>query len=251
MAVAFSLGKETAMRRYIGSVAVLSLVMFVVAGCCCPACKAPAEEEFVPVAKGPAELPPPVQPPAPVEPPAPLPPPPPRVVEAPKPAPPPPPVVPPAVAKAIQDLSDKYPGLFTFDRAKGLFRFNSDITFDSGSAVVKPEARAALEKLATILNEDGVKDRRLTVIGHTDSDRVVKRPTIDALKRLGKTADNLGLSEARSEAVSAVLKAGGIDAARMVTGGKGATEPIADNKSPAGKARNRRVEIYLTPLTAG
>jgi OOP family OmpA-OmpF porin len=120
--------------------------------------------------------------------------------------------------------------------------------FDSGSAVVKPQAKAALEKLAKILNDDVVKDRRMTIIGHTDSDRVVKASTIDNLKKLGKTADNMGLSEARAEAVAAVLQGGGIEFQRMVAKAKGATDPIADNQTPEGKARNRRVEIYLTPM---
>ena len=161
----------------------------------------------------------------------------------------PPSAMPPAVVAAIEDLGQKYPGLFTFDKNTGLFRFNSDITFDSGSAVVKPEAKAALTKLAEILSVDSVKDRTMTIIGHTDSDRVRKADTIARLKQLGKSADNMGLSEARAEAVAVVLRTGGVDAGRMATLGKGESAPIADNATPAGKARNRRVDIYLS--TAG
>jgi len=163
---------------------------------------------------------------------------------------PPAPVVPPAVVAAIEDLGQKYPGLFVFDKEKGQFRFNSDITFDSGSSVVKPEARAALMKLAEILNGDQARDRVLTVVGHTDNVPVRKRETVARLKALGKSADNMGLSEARAEAVADVLRAGGIDAARMVTQGKGQSVPIADNRTAEGKAKNRRVEIYLTPGSA-
>jgi outer membrane protein OmpA-like peptidoglycan-associated protein len=182
----------------------------------------------------------------------------PKVMEEPLPPPPPavptpppakPAAVPPAVVKAIEDLGEKYPGLFVFDKEKGLFRFNSDITFDSGSAVVKPGARAALGKLAEILSGDQVSDRRLTVIGHTDSDRVRKADTIARLKALGKSPDNMGLSEARAEAVAAILKTGGIDSGRIVTQGRGQNAPIANNRSPEGKAKNRRVEIYLTPMS--
>jgi OOP family OmpA-OmpF porin len=160
------------------------------------------------------------------------------------------PVVPPAVVAAIEDLGQKYPGLFVFDKEKGLFRFNSDITFDSGSSVVKPEARAALMKLAEILNGDQARDRVLTIVGHTDNVPVRKRETVTRLKALGKSADNMGLSEARAEAVADVLRAGGIDAARMVTQGKGQNVPMADNRTAEGKAKNRRVEIYLTPGSA-
>ncbi len=165
-----------------------------------------------------------------------------------QPTPEPKPEVPPVVVAAVKDLDEKYPDLFTFDKEKGLFQFNSDTTFDSGSSVVRPEAKAALTKLAQILNDDQVKDRALTIVGHTDSDRVVKPTTISHLKGLGKSADNQGLSEARAEAVAAVLRAGGIDASRMTTEGRGQSEPIADNHTSAGKAKNRRVSVYLTPM---
>ena len=219
-------------------------LMCALGGCFCFPSKKALAELRAPVVQAPPAMPEYVAPPAP------LPPPPPVVVAPPPPAPLPPPVVPPVVAKAIEDLSDKYPGLFKFDKNKGMLYFNSDVTFDSGSAVVKPDARAALGKLATILNDDEAQNRGLTIIGHTDSDRVVKPATIDALKKLGQSPDNTGLSKARSKAVAAVLEAGGIDASRIVTQGKGATAPVADNSTPAGKARNRRVEIYLMPATS-
>ncbi|MFB3892213.1 MAG: OmpA family protein [Phycisphaerae bacterium] len=165
--------------------------------------------------------------------PTPAPPPPPAVVEAPPPPPPPPPVVPPPIG--------------TYDPEKGMLSIPSDILFDSGSAVVKADAKAALGKFAKSLARDDVKDRKLTIVGHTDTDRVVKAATIDALRKLGKTPDNMGLSQARAEAVAAILQAGGVDSARMATEGKGALEPVTDNRTPEGKARNRRVEIFLTP----
>ena len=61
----------------------------------------------------------------------------------------------------------------------------------------------------------------------------------------------MGLSEARAESVAAVLKAGGIDAKRLTTYGKGDADPVAENSTAAGKAKNRRVEIYLTPMGGG
>lgn len=201
---------------------VLSAILFVALGCGCP-----------PIEQAPPEVPAPV------------------LQEPPPPPPPPPAPLPPAVTKAIEDLSEKYPGLFKLDKDKGLLVFNADVTFDSGSATVKPEAKAALGKLADILNDDEVKDRRLTLIGHTDTDRVVKRATIDMLKELGKSVDNMGLSKARAEAVGAVLEVNNIDGSRITTIGKGEAEPVADNRTPAGKAKNRRVEIYLTPAKSG
>ncbi len=215
------------------------LISAALTGCCCGFGRTVPDVPIVQVPPPEPAVIPPV-PPAPVLPPIP---------EAP-PAPPAPPAPTPLVtettAKAITDLADKYPGLFTFDGK--MIRFNSDITFDSGSAVVKPQAKAALTKLAEILSADEAKDRRLTIIGFTDSDAVRKAKTIAHLKDLGKPANNMGLSEARAEAVAAVLRAGGVASRRMVTKGKGQADPVASNSTAEGKAQNRRVEIYLTPM---
>jgi len=234
------------MFRYKEVAALLSgmLLMFVSGCSVCDLFKKPTVEAAVPVVSEPPPAPKYVAP-------APPPPPPPPVVEVVEPAPPPPPVLPPAVTKSIEELSDKYPDLFKFDKNKNLLYFSTDAMFDSGSAVVKPDAKVALGKLANILNEDDARDRKLIIIGHTDSDRVMKPTTIQTLKSLGKNADNMGLSEARSEAVAAVLQAGGIDASRMSTQGKGDAMPVGDNRTPMGKARNRRVEIYVTPANTG
>jgi len=229
------------MHRFVAGGGWVLLGMLVLAGVGLSGCcvSQPLPRETLAIQQPPEELP---RAPLPVKeaPPAPRPPAP--VVEVK----PPPPLVPPAIVAAIEDLGQKHPGLFVFDKERGQFRFNSDITFDSGSAVVKPEAAAALTQLGEILSNDQVKDRHLTIVGHTDNVPVKKAQTIAYLKRLGKAADNMGLSEARAESVAAVLKAGGIDAARMATRGMGETSPVADNRTVAGKARNRRVEIFLT-----
>lgn len=232
------------MSVYMKSATLLSgiLLMFAAAGCAsCPLFKK-AVEEPGPIAAAPPETPAYVEhsPPPPSPPPAPAPQPPPAA-----------PVLPPAVTKSIQELSDKYPGMFKFDKDKGLLRFNADATFDSGSAVVKPEAEAALSKLARILNEEEAVDRKLTIIGYTDTDRVIKPATIRTLKKLGKSVDNMGLSEARAEAVGAVLQTGSVEPSRMITRGKGEASPVGDNRTVEGKARNRRVEIYVTPAKSG
>lgn len=202
------------------------VLMLATVGCDCGLCKRFKAEEQAPVVTSP--------PPAPY------------VEPAPAPQPPPPAPLPPAVTKSIQELSEKYPGLFAFDKDTGLLRFRADAMFDSGSAEVKPEAEAALGKLAKILNEEGASDRKLSIIGHTDTDPVVKTPTIRMLKKLDKPVNNIGLSEARAEAVATVLEDGGVDGLRITTEGKGDTEPVASNQTDKGKARNRRVEVYVT-----
>ncbi len=227
------------MFRYKEVAALLSgmLLMFVSGCCLCDLFKKPTVEAAPPMVEAPPPAPQYVEPA------------PPPVVEAVEAA--PPAELPPAVVKSIQELSDKYPDLFKFDKSKNLLYFNTDAMFDSGSAVVKSDAKVALGKLANILSEEEARDRQLIIIGHTDSDRVVKPTTIQSLRSLGKSPNNMGLSEARAEAVAAVLQAGGIDASRMSTQGKGDSQPVADNRTPAGKARNRRVEVYVTPANTG
>ena len=153
--------------------------------------------------------------------------------------------IPAEVAMEIEQLAREFPNLFEFDRASGRLRFASDITFDSGSNVVKPDARTALAKLATILSGDVAKKVHATIIGHTDTDPVKKAATVALLQQLGKPTNNMGLSVARAEAVAEILKAGGIEAARIITQGMGEGQPITDNRSAEGKAKNRRVEIFL------
>ena len=154
--------------------------------------------------------------------------------------------LPEEVSMAIEQLRNDYPGLFDFDRATGRLRFKADITFDSGSNVVKPDARAAIGKLGGILVSDMARGIMAGIVGHTDTDPVKKAATKALLQGLGKPASNQGLSEARAEAVADILKGAGVEATRVTTRGVGSAQAIADNRTAAGKARNRRVEIFLS-----
>ena len=112
--------------------------------------------------------------------------------------------------------------------------FAADAFFDFDKAVLKPEGKAKLDDLA-----DKVKGITLEVIiavGHTDS--------------VGSDAYNQKLSEKRSEAVKAYLTSKGIEASRVYTEGKGEKQPVADNKSADGRAKNRRVEIEVVGTRA-
>ena len=112
--------------------------------------------------------------------------------------------------------------------------FAADAFFDTGKAVLKPEAGAKLDDLV-----DKVKGINLEVIiavGHTDS--------------AGTDAYNQKLSVARSEAVKAYLVGKGIEKNRVYTEGKGEKQPVADNKTKEGKAKNRRVEIEVVGTRA-
>lgn len=102
------------------------------------------------------------------------------------------------------------------------------IYFDSGKDVVKPESYGALNDIAKVLREN--PDVKIRITGHTDSD--------------GNDALNLELSGRRAAAIKNELSnTFGIEAARMITDGKGESEPVAPNNTVEGKAKNRRVEF--------
>ncbi|MEK6669902.1 MAG: outer membrane protein OmpA [Pseudomonadota bacterium] len=112
--------------------------------------------------------------------------------------------------------------------------FAADAFFDFDKAVLKPEGKAKLDDLA-----DKVKGITLEVIiavGHTDS--------------VGTDGYNQKLSEKRSEAVKSYLVGKGIEASRVYVEGKGEKQPVADNKSADGRAKNRRVEIEVVGTRA-
>ena len=107
--------------------------------------------------------------------------------------------------------------------------YAADAFFDFDKAVLKPEGKAKLDDLAS-----KVKSINLEVIiavGHTDS--------------VGTDAYNQKLSLKRAEAVKAYLISKGIEKNRVYTEGKGEKQPVADNKTSAGRAKNRRVEIEV------
>ena len=102
------------------------------------------------------------------------------------------------------------------------------ILFDVNSANIKPESYGSLKEMADILKE--FADLKVKIVGHTDAD--------------GSDAANLELSKKRAASVKETLaKEFGIDESRMETDGKGESEPIDKNDTPAGKANNRRVEF--------
>lgn len=105
----------------------------------------------------------------------------------------------------------------------------SDISFDSGRYDIKPELRPILDRFATTLNQNPATT--VTIIGHTDS--------------TGSDAINNPLSVNRAAAVRDYLTARGVAGGRIAIDGRGSREPIADNGTAEGRAKNRRVEIFV------
>lgn len=102
------------------------------------------------------------------------------------------------------------------------------ILFDSGSARIQPQSMGIILQISQALQQE--QAMKLKIVGHTDAD--------------GDNASNLELSRKRAESVkNALVSVYQIDAARLVTEGKGETEPVSDNGTTDGKAQNRRVEF--------
>jgi OOP family OmpA-OmpF porin len=134
-------------------------------------------------------------------------------VVTPAPAPAPAPVAPPAATKVT---------------------YAADAFFDFDKSVLKPEGKAKLDDLV-----GKIKDINLEVIiavGHTDA--------------VGSDSYNQKLSVRRSESVKAYLVSKGIEKNRVYTEGKGEKQPVADNKTAEGRAKNRRVEIEVVGTRA-
>ncbi|MFM2209586.1 MAG: Outer rane porin precursor [Pseudomonadota bacterium] len=107
--------------------------------------------------------------------------------------------------------------------------YAADTFFDFDKAVLKAEGKAKLDDLVGKVK--GINLEVVIAVGHTDS--------------VGDDAYNQKLSVRRAEAVKAYLVSKGIEKNRVYTEGKGEKQPVADNKTTEGRAKNRRVEIEV------
>ncbi len=110
----------------------------------------------------------------------------------------------------------------------------ADALFDFDKAIIKSDAKAKLDDLVSKLK--AINLEVIIAIGHTDS--------------VGSDAYNQKLSLKRAEAVKAYIISKGIEPNRIYTEGKGKKQPIADNKTKEGRAKNRRVEIEVVGTRA-
>ena len=110
----------------------------------------------------------------------------------------------------------------------------SDLSFDSGRYDIKPNLRPVLDRFAGSLQQN--PGTTVRVIGHTDD--------------TGTDAVNDRLSVSRAKAVRDYLVDRGVGSDRLSIDGRGSHEPVADNTSAAGRAANRRVEVFVAEPTA-
>jgi OOP family OmpA-OmpF porin len=107
--------------------------------------------------------------------------------------------------------------------------FAADAFFDFDKSVLKAEGRAKLDDLVSKMG--GLNLEVVIAVGHTDS--------------VGSDSYNQRLSIRRSEAVKSYLVSKGVEKNRVYTEGKGEKQPVADNRTSEGRAKNRRVEIEV------
>lgn len=112
--------------------------------------------------------------------------------------------------------------------------FAADAFFDFDKSVLKSEGKAKIDDVVSKLGSINLEV--IIAVGHTDA--------------IGSDAYNQALSLRRSEAVKAYFLSKGVDKNRVYTEGKGEKQPVADNKSSDGRAKNRRVEIEVVGTKA-
>lgn len=131
--------------------------------------------------------------------------------------------------RAAMEQATQGTGIAVDRTAQNELRVNvpSDFSFDVGRSAIKPQMRPVLDQFAQGLDPT----MRVRIVGHTDS--------------TGSDAINNPLSVDRAQSVRDYLAGRGVAPARVETTGRGSREPVADNGNDAGRAQNRRVEIFL------
>lgn len=141
------------------------------------------------------------------------------------------------VAKMEQEIRR---GQITISELEGKLTLNlvDAILFDTGKAEVKPAGLAVLRKVVSILKDE--REKAIRIEGHTDN-----VPIAATLAKIYPT--NWELSAARAVNVARYLQEEGIDPEILSASAHGEHKPVADNSTPEGRARNRRIEIILAP----
>ena len=151
-------------------------------------------------------------------------------------------VLPQEIDEALKKFAEAHPDLVEYDAKRGMVKFKSNLTFPSGSDQLGANAQQALTTFAGILNEGEAKSYEARVIGHTDTQRISKPAT------RAKHPTNWHLSVHRAISVRNALQAAGVSAIRTSVAGYGPYRPVVENTA-RGAEQNRRVEIYLVPMT--
>lgn len=149
----------------------------------------------------------------------------------------------PATDAALNDLASKYADILSYDSTRGMLRFNSDLTFASGSYELTSQAKGLLDQVAKILSEmPSAQSYDVKIVGHTDSQPVTQRS--------GRPfKNNVELSAFRAISVREALVGDGLAANRVEFAGYGEYRPIVSNAANGNTPANRRVEIFIVRST--
>lgn len=136
-----------------------------------------------------------------------------------------------AKKKAAMEQATAGTGVAVTQTADNQLKLNipSDISFDTGHSNIKPNLQPILDQFAQGLNTQS--NTEIRIIGHTDN--------------TGSETTNNPLSVNRAASARDYLVSRGVDGRRIQIDGRGEREPIADNSTESGRAKNRRIEIYL------
>lgn len=138
-------------------------------------------------------------------------------------------------AAALQEELANQAAVETVTDSNGLtaikVTFSSNILFATNSATLSAGAKTALKEFATTMTQSDLLNTDIQIKGHTDN--------------TGSAAVNERLSLQRAQAVGNYLRANNITSNRITEAGMSYNEPIADNSTEAGRAQNRRVEVYI------
>ena len=151
--------------------------------------------------------------------------------------------LPARLTSELEQLAAANPDLMTFDPDTGLIRFRSDVTFALGKIDLRPQAESLIGQLAGVLNGPAARSYEVRVAGHTDN-----VPVKNAANRQ-RYEDNWGLSAFRAKRVMEALRNAGVPESRMSILGYGQQRPVVAN-GPKGAEANRRVELFLVPISA-
>ncbi len=153
-------------------------------------------------------------------------------------------VLPADLDAALRSLAGSNSNLMTYDAARGMIVLSSDLTFELGSDSLKAGAGDSIRILAGLLNGPDAANFQVRVVGHTDN-VPINRPATRQ-----KHPTNMHLAVHRAISVRAALVAAGADPRRVSVGGWGEHRPVVTNPTKGGAQANRRVDIYLEPMTA-
>lgn len=140
------------------------------------------------------------------------------------------------MAARFQRMIDSGKLKITLRRGRMVVDLPAQVLFPSGSAELSDEGKQSLREVARILRS--VQGKRFIVGGHTDTKKLTKQAPFSS---------NWALSAARAVTVTEAMVRSGLRADQLVAAGYGPHDPVANNRTEAGRQENRRIEIILEP----